>query len=332
MYAITGAFLSLLVILLAPTVLVVFDGDRGAINDTLAGFEMPAHEPTGTVATMQPLASYANAVPASWEEHGIETATIIVHTWGDEAGVAVVYGETDNALTAAPRAAVNASTGELLAASDVPTASALGGTAAVMTNLHYARLGSPLAKILYFFLTLATSAVILTGNILWVLVRRPKDPRATPWLHRVLARLTVGVGCGLVAAVPILFLTTATLPLDLPTLNLWEHVALFGGWSIFVAAAFMGPSPVWAARWQLALAGGLSLLVPVASGLNGAWLWTSVANSWWGILTIDVGFALMGLALLWTASQLKPDALDAANPTDGSAEEPEPTPHPARTR
>lgn len=328
MYAITGAFLSLLVILLAPTVFVVFDGDRGAIDDTLAGFEMPAHEATGEAAPMQPFSSYAEAVPASWEEHGIETATIIVHAWGDEAGVAVVYGETDEALTAAPRAALDASTGEILAASDVPTASALGGTAAVMTNLHYARLGSPLAKILFFFLALTTSAVILTGNVLWVLVRRPKDPRATPWLHRVLARLTVGGGCGLVAAVPLLFLTTAALPLDLPSLQWWEHVALFGGWAVLTAAAFAGPSPVWAARWQLALAGGLSLLVPIASGLNGAWPWTSAANGWWGILTIDVGFLLMGGALWWTAMRLQPAALQPAaldptalDPADNEADE-----------
>jgi len=323
MYAVTGAFLSLLVILLAPTVVVVFDGDRGAINDELAGFEMPPHDATGEAVPMLPLSSYADGVPDTWEEHGIETATIIVHGWADNAGVVVVYGETDNALTAAPRVALDAATGDVLAASDVPTASALGGAAAAMTNLHYARLGMPVAKILFFFLALTTSAVILTGNILWVLVRRPKDPRATPRLHRILARLTVGVGCGLVAAVPLLFLTTAVLPLDLPDLRLWEHMAMFGGWLVLTVAAFFGSSAVGAARWQLALAGILSLIVPVASGFNGAAPWVSVANGWWGILTIDVGFLLMGLALLWTAARLDPGALneDTASAGDGAAEQ-----------
>ncbi|HHP7238799.1 PepSY-associated TM helix domain-containing protein [Longibacter sp.] len=323
MYAITGAFLSLLVILLAPTVFVVFDGDRGAVNDELAGFEMPPHEVTGEAVPMLPLSTYADGVPDTWHEHGIETATIIVHGWADDAGVVLVYGETDNALTAAPRAALDAATGDVLAASNVPTASALGGAAAAMTNLHYARLGTPVAKILFFFLALTTSAVILTGNILWILVRRPNDPRATPLLHRVLARLTVGIGCGLVAAVPLLFLTTSILPLDLPDLQFWEHMAMFGGWLVLTLAAFSGSSAVGAARWQLALAGVLSLLVPIASGFNGATPWVSLANSWWGILTIDVGFLLMGLALLWTAARLDPPALkeDAAGERNSTPEQ-----------
>ena len=330
MYAITGAFLALLVVLLAPTVFVVFDGESQAIDETLAGFEMPAHEPTGEHAEMLSFAAYEDAVPDSWNDHGIDMTTILVHGWQDEAGVALIYGHTEQSLTKTPRAALDASTGEVLAAKDPPTPTALGGTVSVMTDLHYARLGSPLAKALYFLLALATSAVILTGNILWVLVRRPRDPRATPALHRFLARITVGAGCGLVAAVPILFLTTAALPLDLPRLQLWEHVALFGGWAILTVAAFFGPSPVWAARWQLSLAGALSLLVPIASGLNGAWPWTSVASGWWGLLTIDGGFLAMGLVLLWIAARLKPDALDPSGPT-GRGEAPSPSQTPSAT-
>jgi len=48
-----------------------------------------------------------------------------------------------------------------------------------------------------------------------------------------------------------------------------------------------------------------------------------VANGWWGILTIDVGFLLMGLALLWTAARLDPGALneDTASAVDGAAEQ-----------
>jgi len=319
MYAITGAFLALLVILLAPTVLVVFDGDRSKVDALVAGLDLPTHELTGERAEMLPFETYTSAVPDSWDAHGIETTTIIVHGWEDEAGVVVVYGATDNMLTAAPRAALDASTGDVLAASNVPTASPLGGTGAAITNLHYGRLGTPVAKVLFFFLALTTSAVILTGNVLWVLVRRPKDPRATPWLHWVLARLTVGIGCGLVAAVPLLFLTTAVLPLDLPSLQLWEHVALFGSWLAFTIAAFFGASAVGAARWQLALAGALSLLVPVASGFNGAAPWVSVANGWWGLLTIDLGFVLMGMALGWTVLRLTPDALDPVGVADDPA-------------
>ncbi|MEM8559549.1 MAG: PepSY-associated TM helix domain-containing protein [Bacteroidota bacterium] len=318
MYAITGAFLALVIILLGPTVLVVFGGDAEAIDATLNGFEMPAHEATGMPAEMLSFSAIEDALPASWDE--VDPTLVYVHVWNDEAAIAQVYGDASGSLTRAPQIILSATTGEYLAGLDPMRPTALGGTAAAITNLHYALFGGGFVKVLYFFLALATAAVILTGNILWVLVRRPKDPRATPRLHRVLGRLTVGTGCGLVAAVPVLFLTTAALPIDLPALKAWEHVALFATWAVLAVAAFFGPSAVWAARWQLALGGVLSLLVPVASGvLGGIWPWTAAANGWWGILTIDVGFLLMGPMLLWTAARLNPDALAPALAGDGAA-------------
>ncbi|MEM1041045.1 MAG: PepSY-associated TM helix domain-containing protein [Bacteroidota bacterium] len=323
MYAISGAFLALLIILLAPTVLVVFGGDLEAIDPIVNGYEMPPHEPTGEAAEMLSFAEYVEALPASWE--GTVAPTFMsVHGWGDQAGIVQVFGEAASSLTAGPQAILQATTGEVLAANNPTRGTALGGTTAALVNLHYGRMGpgTPVAKVLYFFLALATAAVILTGNILWVLVRRPKDPRATPKLHRFLARLTVGVGCGLAVAVPVLFLTTAALPIELPSLKTWENVALFGAWGALTVAAFAGPSAVWAARWQLGLAGALSLLVPPAGGaLGGMWIWTAAASGLWGLVTVDVGFLLMGPALLWTARRLRPDALAPALAGDGATAE-----------
>ncbi|MEM1094730.1 MAG: PepSY-associated TM helix domain-containing protein [Bacteroidota bacterium] len=320
MYAITGAFLALLVILLAPTVIVVFGGDQEAAFNLVYDLKMPEHEPTGVPAEMLSFAEYEAALPDSWGDGTVETTLIIVHGYGDENAIADVYGDATNTITAAPRAILKGSTAELLVANNPTKATPLGGTTSAITNLHYARLGTwaPLAKVLYFLLALATAAVILTGNILWVLVRRPKDPRATPKLHRFLARLTIGVGCGLVLAVPILFLTTQLLPIDMDGLKTWENRVFFGVWAALLAAAFAGPTAIWAARWQLWAAGVLSLLVPLASGaLGGTWPWIAASNGWWGILTIDVGFVLMGLALLWTARRLRPDALTLAPSGDG---------------
>ncbi|MEM6326400.1 MAG: PepSY-associated TM helix domain-containing protein [Bacteroidota bacterium] len=313
MYAITGAFLGLLVILLGPSVLLVFDGDYQNALDLSAGFEMPAHEPSGEPAEMLSFAEYQEALPAAWD--GVVDATVMaVHGWGDANAIVQVFGDNTpgaTSLTAGPQAVLRATTGEVLAQNNPRLGTALGGTSAAVVNLHYARMGpgTAFAKVVYFFLAMATASVILTGNILWVLVRRPKDPRATPRLHRFLARLTVGVGCGLVAAIPVLFLTTRALPLDHPSLTAWENAALFGVWAVLAASAFAGPSAVWAARWQLAFAAVLSLLVPIANGaMTGAWPWVSAASGWAYVLTVDLGFVLMAMALAWIASRLRPAA------------------------
>ncbi|MEM1094729.1 MAG: PepSY-associated TM helix domain-containing protein [Bacteroidota bacterium] len=327
MYAISGVFLALLVIILGPAVLVVFEGDPAKAEALAAGFDMPPHEASGEPAEMLSFAAYQTLLPESWE--GVAYPTVMrVHNWGDANAIVQVFADntpTAPSLTAGPQAILRATTGEILAANDPAVGTALGGTTTALVNLHYARMGpgTPLAKILYFFLAIATAAVILTGNVLWVLVRRPKDPRATPKLHRFLARLTIGVGCGLVLAVPVLFLTTALLPKDLASLPMWENIALFGTWGVLLAASFAGPSAVWAARWQLGLAGVLSLLVPLANGaLTGAWLWVSASEGSWALFTVDTGFLLMGLMLIWIARRLKPDAHNLAASGDGLAAAP----------
>ncbi|MEM6287415.1 MAG: PepSY-associated TM helix domain-containing protein [Bacteroidota bacterium] len=307
MYAVSGAFLALLIILLAPSVIVVFGGDQEAAFALSTGFEVPPHDLTGEPAEMLSFAAYRDALPEAWDD--VDVTVMNIHGWGDEAAIVQIYGDATSSLTAAPQAILQASTGEVLVSNDPTVGNALGGTSAALVNLHYARLGpgTPFAKVLYFLLALATAAVILTGNILWVLVRRPKDPRATPRLHRFLGRVTVGVGCGLVAAVPVLFLVSASIPIEAEGLKTWENVALFVPWAVFLVAAFAGPSAVWAARWQLALAGVMSLLVPVANGVvTGDWPWVAATSGLPRIATIDIGSLLMGAVLLWIAVRLRP--------------------------
>ena len=167
-------------------------------------------------------------------------------------------------------------------------------------------MGGWLLDALFFVLALATSAVILTGNVLWIVVRRPKNPNATPRLHRLLARLTVGFGCGLVAAVPVLFVVALLMPDGVDNLHVWEESLFFAAWGLLIGAAFFGRAAAWTARWQLALAGVLCLAVPVANGLaTGAWPWVSVAMAWWSTLWIDVGFVLGALLLFAVTARLR---------------------------
>ncbi|MEM6645737.1 MAG: hypothetical protein AAF730_05755 [Bacteroidota bacterium] len=133
-------------------------------------------------------------------------------------------------------------------------------------QLHYSDVGGWPMDALLFFLSVATSVVILTGNVLWIVVRRPKDDRATPLLHRFLGRLTIGVGCGLVAAVPVIFILAQVLPDDMASRKVWEEGGFFIAWGIFLLAAFLGPSPRLAVRWQLGLAAVLCVAAVLANG------------------------------------------------------------------
>ena len=307
MYAVTGAFFSLLTVILAPYVLVVFDGDRSAVEGLSEGIEMPAVEPTGRAAPMPSLDQLAREVSADWPED-FSWISYQVHGWGDEAAVAVLRGDQEGSLTRTGAAVVEIESGRVLSISEPANTPPLPATISAFGKLHFARFGGPVLKALFFLLTLAACAVILTGNLLWIEIRRPSQGPA-PRLHRVLARLTAGVGAGLVAAVPILFLTTRAVPLEVDGRMAIENAAFFGSWALLIGAAFFGSSAARAAQWQLALAGGLSLLVPLANGMGtGAWPWVSASQGTRAVFGVDVGFALGGVLVLALAARLQPSS------------------------
>lgn len=300
MYAITGAFFSLLILILAPTVLVVFDGDNHALEEVLHGFEEPHFEATGEPAAMLSPGEILSNLPDSWE--GAEIIRVDYQGWGDAGAFAMIEGQIPETLGTAGVAAISAATGEVLAAVAPADAPMLGKTVSVFTNLHFATIGGWLLELLYFLLAIATSAVILTGNILWIVVRRPKDNRATPMLHKILGRLTIGIGVGLMVAVPILFLTARILPMDMVDRQYWEEAVFFISWALLIVAAFAGNTPQKATRWMLSAAAVLSALVPVVGGVFGEhFFWHFVQNGLWEVFYVDLIFLVNALVLGWVA-------------------------------
>lgn len=302
-YAVTGAYFALLTVFYGAVVAGALGGDLDRLDPLISGLESPAYEASGQPAETLSFDRLVAALPAEWP--ALDPVILRVEGWGDRAGLAHFEGQQAGTVTRSAIAVLGAATGEVVAARAPSDTPAMTATAVGMGTLHFGRFGGGVTKALLFLLALAASAVILTGNVLWVVVRRPRDSRATPRLHRALARLTVGVGCGLVAAVPALFLATRALPLALDGRQRVEAAVFFGLWLALAVAAFAGRSAGWAARWQLALAGALCLAVPVANGVGtGAWPWVSAAAGWPAVFWTDVGFAMAGLTLLGAARWL----------------------------
>ncbi|MEM1041049.1 MAG: PepSY-associated TM helix domain-containing protein [Bacteroidota bacterium] len=309
MYAVTGGIISIMIMLAPQIETAFFDGDGDAYDAAIYGVGVPEADSTGRAAAMLGPDALVAALPESWA--GIDPILVRYSRWGDAGATATLHGHVSETLTTSGKATLRAATGDVIAHNPPTTPTALGATYAVTEQLHYGDVGGWLLDALFFLLALATGAVILTGNALWIVVRRPKDPRATPRLHRVLGRLTVGFGCGLVAAVPVLFILAHAIPTGAADRKVWEEALFFAAWFALIAAAFAGPSTVGAARWQLALAAGLCLLVPVANGwATGDWLWASAANARWQVFWIDLSFVFAALVLVWTAQRLRPVAPD----------------------
>src|SRR5262249_30051009 len=93
------------------------------------------------------------------------------------------------------------------------------------TGLHYAWFGGLVAKVLYALLAAATCLTLLSGHWIW-LARRERAARRGG--DRLLARLTAGVGGGVVLATAALFWANRLAPP--PSRMAVETWAFFGAW------------------------------------------------------------------------------------------------------
>jgi uncharacterized iron-regulated membrane protein len=261
-YAYTGAFIVLAPLLLRALVGPVFGGDASRAEAAARGAPpaagLPAREPSGTALPLDALLARARAALPDLEPEWIQLrhagrADAFVEVGGRGAGVP----SADARVRLRPDGAV------------VTVASLAGENAARaahrwLDGLHVARFGGVGARFLLLGLALATCATILTGNWVW-LSRREVRGRGRG--HRLLARLTVGVGAGSLVAVAAMFLASRALPLHWPRRGLVEELTFLGalalcvawalaardarmlwGRQLALAAAFLAPVPVLAAR------------------------------------------------------------------------------------
>ncbi|MEM6327543.1 MAG: PepSY-associated TM helix domain-containing protein [Bacteroidota bacterium] len=314
-FAFTGAVIAIMIMLRPQIEAQFFEGDADAYHEAIYGSVAPEADSTGQAAAMLLPDQLASVLPAGWE--GIDPIRVVYSRWGDEGATATLYGHTAETLTEVGEATLLAASGEVLVHNPPSTPTALGATYSAVEQLHYADVGGWPLDALFFLLAMATAAVMLTGNMLWVLVRRPKDLRATPWLHHLLARLTAGLGVGLIAATPVLFLLAQLLPADYADRKLWEEAGFFIAWAVFAVTALVGPSAISASRWHLRMAAILCLAVPIANGvMTGGWLWVAVTSGWWATFWIDVGFLIAAPLLWWTAARLPSETAPPARPVD----------------
>jgi len=302
MYAVTGAFFGLIIVVLAPLNVVVFEGDEGKLQSLLSGVSPPRFEASGAAAVMAPPHAFVDAVETSWGE--FEPVLVKYHGWGDKNAFVTVDGRSTTHFLRSGKAVLDASTAELLDESSLAERSSLRTTIAMFTSLHFGSFGDLLGRVLFFVLSLAMAGVLLSGNVLWLSARR-RSGRTSPFAHRLLERATVGIGCGLVFAIPFAFSVSRLVPLSLAGRGTYEDAALFGGW---LAAAGLGA--LWprrrGVRWLLAGAAVCSLLIVVLDGVVlGLWPGREATEAQ---LVVQVGFLTSGAALTWIAAQVGAEA------------------------
>lgn len=298
-FAVTGAVLCLLFLLMTALNPLIFDGKLMAALPA-AMDTYPLRDKSADSGRLLPLADLRDRAVAAAKAQGLdafEPAYLKLRLAGNASAEIEITGASPHALAPLGAVALDAGTGDVLRTQLPGSRDANHAILGTLYALHFGEYGTMVVRWLYFLLGLAGAFLFYSGNLLWIETRRKRrqetQTRGAQWL----ARLTVGVCLGLCAAVSAAFVAAALAPLTDVTAP--ERWTCFATWATCVVWTIVR-RPIRAAHDLLWLSAVLSALVPIAHGItSGWWFWRSAAAGHAALLGVDL--VALGMACAFVA-------------------------------
>ncbi len=292
--------------------------ERQQMTAQMTAFIPPGRR-SGQPAPLADVAPMVREAQARWGRDGVDRITITQP--GDAAArVAVTRGEADRPSYSPQYLLFDGVSGRLLEVKDHVGAAA--ETRGVLYALHLGRFGDLPLRWFYFLVSLAGTAMVGTGLVMWTVKRRGKLPHPErPYFgFRVVERLNITAIGGLSIAMAAHLWANRLLPVGLEGRGEWEIRAFFIAWALALLHALARPAR---RAWVEQLWAGcvlLALLPVLTACTTGRPLWRSVAEGDWVFAGIDLGlWALAGLHALLALRTMRHGARQPARAGRGKA-------------
>ncbi|WP_322028361.1 PepSY-associated TM helix domain-containing protein [Paraburkholderia sp. J76] len=264
---------------------------REAFAAQMSAYIQPG-SPLGIKAPLAPVDAMVREAQARWGRDNVLRVTV-TNPGDASARVAVSRGEAARVSMSPQYLLFDGVSGKLLSVND-----SVGGAAetrGVLYALHMGRFSDLQLRWLYFIVSLAGTAMVGTGLVMWTVKRRQKlpDPERPYFGFRLVERLNIASIAGLSIAMTGYLWANRLLPVSLANRAEAEINAFFAIWAVTLLYALARPAK---RAWieLLWFAAALLALLPVVNALTTQRpLWRSLADGDW----VYAGFDLMMLAL-----------------------------------
>lgn len=265
--------------------------ERQALTAEMNAFVLPG-KPKGEKVGLAPVADMVRQAQERWGRDNI--GRLNINNPGDaEARVIVVRGDFERASSSPQYLVFDGTNGKLLQVKE--SVGPAAETRGVVYALHLGRFADTTVRWLYFLVSLAGTAMVGTGLVLWTVKRRAKlpDPDRPHFGFRLVERLNIAAVAGLSIAMAAFLWGNRLLPSGLAQRGEWEIDLFFMVWGATLLHAVLRPArQTWLE--QLWFGAALLALLPVLNALTtGRGLVTSIAAGDW----VFAGFDLTVLAL-----------------------------------
>ena len=263
--------------------------DRAAVNQEMRFF-LPAGQASGTPATLVPIQDLVQQAEERWGKNSVGSIQVNL-AQDSNARVAVARQQAQRISVTPHYLLFDGVSGELLSVKESSGAAAT--TQGVLYGLHLGRFADIATRWFYFLVSLAGTAMVGTGLVLWTVKRRSKLPNpGKPYLGFALVeRLNIASIAGLSVAATGFLWMNRLLPLDMANRANWEVHGFFILWGLSLLWSCLRPARrawlelLWLATFLLAALPILNFFLTdrhlFASLAAGDWLFASFDLSLW---------------------------------------------------
>lgn len=298
-YAVTGSFLGLSILLLAPSVFILFDGDQSEIRGILDPFFKIQVDKKAPKAIQQiKFNDICASIQEKYPEYQINF--IRLRNLGTEKAAMSVRIDDYKTLNGTGVIVVDLNNGQVIS-EKTPRSGKYESMYDIIIRIHYATFGGLWLKVIYFILSLFTCFILISGILLWQAARDNK--KYTDKQRRFHHRTTKTFLCicfSLFPAVAILFIANMLVPFDWKDRIYTVDYIFFGSWLLLGLSAFNIQNYRNIFKHYILIGAIASLIIPIVNGMvTSDWIWQALDKKLWSVAVVDLFWLCTGIISFW---------------------------------
>ncbi|MCQ0112261.1 PepSY-associated TM helix domain-containing protein [Zhouia amylolytica] len=306
-YAVTGAFFMIKLLLVAPGLITLYDNDQEKLYQEL-GFAPTPHDPHHKRLDKDfRINEYVLDAQNTWENFRV--TKIFLNNYGDTNMHIIIEGVTDYRakMNGAGKLVYNVSQQKVVAQKNPYIESTyIDAVRNLMYRLHFGDYGGMGLKVISFVLGLIGCFVIISGILIWQIARDKKhlEPRKRVF-NNILFHAYMAV-C--MSIYPVTAFTFITVKMNGNASQGFIYKCFFLSWLALSFFYYLKRDYKFMCRNSLLLGSVFGFTIPIVNGIvTGNWFWITFRKGFLDIMFIDVFWLITSILvfLVWIKMSLK---------------------------
>jgi uncharacterized iron-regulated membrane protein len=304
-YAVTGAFFMIKLLIVAPTVQFLYQGDQDKLYKELeyTGTDYPFENKALTKSFS--INEMVAATRKNWNDFDI--TRVEIQNYGDANMHVLVEGEIEygKKFTGIGQIVYKITTGEgIVLKNPLTQSSYLDSVKNILYRIHFGDYGGYALKIISFTLGILSCFVIISGLMIWLVARDNKNiPEKKRRFNEGVVRYYLAICLSMFPVTAFSFIIAKVCyPLGRDNM----YTVYFVSWLLLSIFFIIKKNNPFTNQFCLFSGSILGFIIPIANGIKtGNWFWTAFSNHQFQLFFVDVFWIFISAITLYTTYKLR---------------------------